>query len=491
MQPIQLFGKGVGTQSSNVSAQTRTNLYVEQLAEPDKTVTALFARPGLVRYAATSLSGAAVTSGQIKAGVITGPIRGIDVNYVAGQTSPSSVFGVLGNITFQYLNGVLFYNYPNYLTSSTFGTSTGRVSIVNDGINIGIADGQTGYYAPNGTPSQMQPITDVDFPQTTPSMCILASRTICVDPAFVGRFRWSAAGDITTWDPLSFATAESNSDSLTAVFEANGELLLFGTQTIEFWGATGDTDVFRRIGSSGAQCGTEAIDTIRKVGNRVMFMGREQVGTQGVYLLDGYQPRRVSTPDVDNDIQSAAATATATVVSWKGHTFYLLNLPSKTWAYDLRDGTWSIWQSAGSRFYGQYQAQFGLNSFVSSYIDNALFVLTDGLYTDDSNIMVREVTTRHVINNLDRMTCYELVVDAEMGVGAYQFQGSDPQIMLTISKDGGHTFGNEMWTTLGALGSYQTRAIWRRLGLSRDWVFKLRITDPVKLVLLGAYARFG
>jgi hypothetical protein len=39
---------------------------------------------------------------------------------------------------------------------------------------------------------------------------------------------------------------------------------------------------------------------------------------------------------------------------------------------------------------------------------------------------------------------------------------------------------------MGALGEYKQRAIWRRLGQSRDWVFKFRVTDPVKRVILGA-----
>jgi len=54
--------------------------------------------------------------------------------------------------------------------------------------------------------------------------------------------------------------------------------------------------------------------------------------------------------------------------------------------------------------------------------------------------------------------------------------------MLQISKDNGHTWGNELWTTIGAMGKYFTRVVWRRLGSARDWTFKIRVTDPVKVV---------
>jgi hypothetical protein len=58
--------------------------------------------------------------------------------------------------------------------------------------------------------------------------------------------------------------------------------------------------------------------------------------------------------------------------------------------------------------------------------------------------------------------------------------------MLQISRDGGHTWGKELWTTFGKIGQYLSRAEWRRLGMSRDWLFKLRITDPVKVVMIAA-----
>ena len=67
-------------------------------------------------------------------------------------------------------------------------------------------------------------------------------------------------------------------------------------------------------------------------------------------------------------------------------------------------------------------------------------------------------------------------------------QGSDPQCMLSWSDDGGHTYGNEHWRGIGKIGEYASRAIWRRLGRFYQRIFKLVITDPVKVVILGAQA---
>jgi hypothetical protein len=41
---------------------------------------------------------------------------------------------------------------------------------------------------------------------------------------------------------------------------------------------------------------------------------------------------------------------------------------------------------------------------------------------------------------------------------------------------------------MGQIGEYTQRVKWRSLGAARDWVLKLRITDPVKRVITGASA---
>jgi hypothetical protein len=67
--------------------------------------------------------------------------------------------------------------------------------------------------------------------------------------------------------------------------------------------------------------------------------------------------------------------------------------------------------------------------------------------------------------------------------------GTDPQVMLRWSDDGGHTWSNEYWRDMGPIGTTQTRVIWRRLGAtmkSRDRVYEVSGTDPVIVAIMGA-----
>jgi hypothetical protein len=68
-------------------------------------------------------------------------------------------------------------------------------------------------------------------------------------------------------------------------------------------------------------------------------------------------------------------------------------------------------------------------------------------------------------------------------------QGFNPQVMLRWSDDGGHTWSNEHWVSIGKIGEYYRRAIWRRLGMTlklRDRVYEVSGTDPVKIAIMGA-----
>ena len=92
-------------------------------------------------------------------------------------------------------------------------------------------------------------------------------------------------------------------------------------------------------------------------------------------------------------------------------------------------------------------------------------------------------------NNLKRTAQHSLQLDCEAGVGLTTGQGSDPQVLLRWSDDGGHTWSNYHSRTMGQLGQYGQRVIWRRLGMTeklRDRVYEVTGTDPVKVVIMGA-----
>jgi hypothetical protein len=74
-------------------------------------------------------------------------------------------------------------------------------------------------------------------------------------------------------------------------------------------------------------------------------------------------------------------------------------------------------------------------------------------------------------------------------LGSASATAIDPQVMLRWSDDGGHTWSNEHWRSMGMTGQWGRRVIWRRLGMTlklRDRVYEVSGTDPIKIAIMGA-----
>src|SRR6185312_15368652 len=78
-------------------------------------------------------------------------------------------------------------------------------------------------------------------------------------------------------------------------------------------------------------------------------------------------------------------------------------------------------------------------------------------------------------------------LDMETGVGNTVDPGSDPQVMLDWSDDGGRNFTRpQLWHSLGKIGEYNKRLRWLRLGQARQRMYRLTISDPVRRTVIAA-----
>jgi hypothetical protein len=135
---------------------------------------------------------------------------------------------------------------------------------------------------------------------------------------------------------------------------------------------------------------------------------------------------------------------------------------------------------------------FQSETIVGDYLNGNLYVFDLDYYTDNDAVQKWVRSWRALptgANNLKRTAQHSLQLDCESGVGTNTGQAQDPQVMLRWSDDGGHTWSNEHWVSVGKIGEYYRRAIWRRLGMTlklRDRVYEISGTDPNKIVIMGA-----
>jgi len=299
-------------------------------------------------------------------------------------------------------------------------------------------------------------------------------------------------------DPLSFASKDGSPDDLVAIIVDRREVYLLGEMSSEVWIDSGNVPFpFTRIPGSSTQQGIAARWSCARMGNSFAYVSRNNRGEATIVRMNGYFPERISTHAVENTlVGQIVSDALAWTYQLEGHEVYVVTFPSigengLTWAYDNTTGAWHKWlytnnRNEYERHRGNCCAFFNQQVLAGDYENGKLYAVKMDYYTDDGQLVRRVRRAPHLTSDLQRQYFHELQIQFQPGVGLDVGQGQNPQAMLRWSNDGGSTWSNEYWTSIGAQGKYKNRAIWRRLGWSRDRVFEVVVTDPVKAVIVSA-----
>ena len=466
-----ILGSAYVARSVNAADNRMVNLFPEVIPEGGKEPAFLNRAPGL-NFLAT---------------IGTGPVRGLWVL----KADPTRAFVVSGD---------QFFEINSSYTATLRGTvgGTGPVSMVDNGTQIFIAANPNGYIF-NTSTNVFAQITDPDFPGAV-TVAYLDGYFI-FNPPNSQRFYLTALLDGTSVDPLDFASAEGSSDGLVALIVDHRELWLFGTDSIEVWYDAGLSDFpFVRIQGAFNELGCAAPYSVAKLDNGLFWLGSDARGKGIVYRAEGYTGKRMSTHAVEWQIQQYGDISDAIGYTYQqdGHSFYVLIFPSAnaTWVFDVATQAWH--ERAGfvngdfTRHRSNCQMAYNGEVIVGDYQNGNIYSFDLDVYADNGQIQKwlrswRALPTGQ--NNLKRTAQHAMQLDCETGVGLNVGQGEDPQAMLRWSDDGGHTYSNEHWKSLGKIGVFQRRAIWRRLGMTlklRDRVYEVSGTDPVKIAIVGA-----
>ncbi len=380
-------------------------------------------------------------------------------------------------------------------------TTQGIVQASDNGTQVIFVDGQFGYYIDTSavTPT-LTLISDPNF-HATDTITFQDGYFIGVDKGTDGAGTGSFfISDLYSIDflPLNEANANAQSDILVAAVSNNGQLYLLGAKSTEIWfnaGESGSTP-FQRQTARISQVGCAAPNSIAVIGETFFWLGSNAQGGGVVYSLDNAMPTRISNHTIEYKIQKIGDITGATGYSYQqeGHYFYLLSIPGSntTLVYDVSSQQWHERQSQTNgnigRHYGNTHCILNGTHIVGDYRNGNLYSYDLDTYTDNGSIVPRIRQSPHVSNSLNRLFYHLFEVDMQFGVGLPN-QG-DPVITLETSSDGGLTWSNPINAHIGSTGEYLKRARWQRLGSSRDRVFRVTVTEPVRCTMLSAYLDF-
>ena len=498
-----ILGSSYVARSINAADNRMVNLFPEVIPEGGKEPGFLNRAPGL----------------ELLQTVGSGPIRAL----WAHQTNGADFYVVSGTEVYKMTSTTAT---PVKLGNIIDG---GPVSIADNGTQIFFACNGPSYIYNEAT-NEFKQITDPDFPGAV-TVGYLDGYFVFNEPNSQ-RVWVTSLLDGSSIDPLDFASAEGSPDGLVCVNVDHREAWLFGTDSVEVWYDAGLADFpLTRIQGAFNEIGCVAAFSVAKLDNTLFWLGTDARGQGIVYKANGYTGQRVSTHAIEYAIAQYGNISDAIAYTYQqeGHGFYVLTFPSAnaTWVYDAATQAWH--ERAGlvngqfTRHRSNCQCNFGGETIVGDFENGNIYKYSLDVYADNGAPQKwlrswRALPTGQ--NNLKRTSQHSLQLDAESGVGLNGFTTeqvfflttqsgdnlitqndnyiaaeitsttlADPKVMLRWSDDGGHNWSNEHWTSMGGIGKFGQRIIWRRLGMTtkiRDRVYEVSGTDPVKVAIMGA-----
>jgi hypothetical protein len=292
---------------------------------------------------------------------------------------------------------------------------------------------------------------------------------------------------------LSFSSKDGAPDNLVSIIVDHREVYLLGETSSEVWIDAGLYPFpFQRIPGTSTQHGIVAKFSVARLGNSFAYLSRNIRGQSEIVMMNGYVPQRISTHAVENTlVNQYVADARAWTYQLEGHEVYVISFPTLdlTWAYDVSTNMWHKWLSVDNqnvfhRHRGNCATNFQGLVLVGDYENGQIYKLDPTNYTDNGNEIRRVRRCPHLVTDYQRQFFSELQIYFQPGVGLPDDEV--PKAMLRWSDDGGSTWSNEHWKSIGVQGKYKNRAIWRRMGWSRDRVFEVVVTDPINAVIVAA-----
>ena len=463
----------------------------------------------------------------------------------AGGTAITTTVGTPTGLSYKYapttLNVTAVSSGTLYLGQTIQGTGISANTMITA---LGTGSGGTGTYTVSNSQNiSSETMYALNFTQipTTDGAFSGGNTVDTVDNYFVynrpNTQQWGSSDALSPISQgLSFSSKDGSPDNLVSLIVDHREVYLLGETSSEVWIDVGAFPFpYQRIPGTSTQHGIAAQFSMARLGNSFAYVSRNSRGQGMIVQMNGYLPTRISTHAVESTLANQYIDdAVAWTYQLEGHECYVVSFPTLnlTWVYDSTTTMWHKWlYVTNGNVYGRHRgncsAVFQGLVLCGDYANGKIYELDRTNYTDDGQPIRRLRRAPHLVADLQRQFFDELQLQFQPGVGTTGFSvvmpttyisnpyyiggtatltigptdvfiignGSKinpidtttyPQAMLRWSNDGGSTWSREYWVTIGQLGKYKNRAIWRRLGMARDRVYEVVITDPVKAVIVSA-----
>lgn len=291
---------------------------------------------------------------------------------------------------------------------------------------------------------------------------------------------------------LDVATAEYKRDQLYRPASHKGSLILFGSESIEFWGGQNDTGfpfsfiaaadigIVGPYGVTGDQDGFDA---------GLYFAASDF----SIRRLNGYSSERISTPDLERLIADVSDKTTIHMDSYMsdGRPVVVVSSAAWTWEYSVTGGTWNERAShLATLWRGRYPAKAFDRWLCGDSGSGNLYKIDPDQHKEASDPLRMMVETGPMGNfpkpmRVDRV---ELYCTKGTGIAAGEDPNqTDPTVEISISPDGGHTWRKPRQIKMGRQSIMTGRVAANNLGhcIAQGVRLRFDMADAVPSGIMG------
>ena len=349
-------------------------------------------------------------------------------------------------------------------------------------------EGQGYIYDSNG----LVEITDVDFFPTT-SVTVLNERFWCTRDNRNEIFA-SDVSDGTSYNPLSFISAEYKPDEVVINISKKSAMWTLGGKTMEYFQSVTDSLVpIRPVKGMGQNVGILAKSSFAEQDDYFAFLADDST----ISLVKGTDIKTISDLEFelkirgDGTVQNPGLTASEIAscigffVDTPHHKMYYLSFPdvNYTWGYNVYTGLSTTRSSTNGE---AWRANYSLSDqniiYIGDRIDGSIWILDPDAKTEGGEILKATMRCPSISFTKD-VFLPVIAVDMEVGV-AESPSLTDPLMLVRYSKDGGKTYINHSPISLGGWGDHAKRVVLRNFGKlvrHKDFILELSVTDPVRV----------
>lgn len=336
---------------------------------------------------------------------------------------------------------------------------------------------------------------------------------------------------------LQLGSITSHPGTIVACRTLHRRIFLFSQNYCEVWenAGLGANLPFRRNNSLLMEVGTPALGSISVGFDRMFFLAQDKDGLAGVMEVRGTESLLVSNRALDFQLSQYAADplqgvsdARGVLIKENGLIFYRLNFTAANHTFVLNVSMSTVespkWHEEevlnGDRHPAQTHAYFDGVNYYGSYKAPIFYIVSSQTSTNDGESIRRVRIGRQmtpegynrlridrfqldvlqgandieVLTDIDLLTesdeimltesDSDIILEEQIPVG-----GGQPIVFLTISKDGGQTYGNFLRSTMGKIGERTHRTVWRKLGTTprgQGFVPKIEFFNEIPFIILGA-----